>query len=87
MAGMAGLFGWAAASLTWELPSVGIRWHPPLAWCVCGYLPRAAVARMGPQLLALRRPSPHEPLVPVAYVLAQPGPLDTELITATLRVF
>ena len=51
---------------------------------------------MGPQLLALRRPSPREPPVPVAYVLAQLGPLDTELstgdrrvlaaITATLRV-
>ena len=50
----------------------------------------------GPQLLALRRPSPHEPPVPVAYVLAQLNPLDTELstgdrrvlaaITATLRV-
>lgn len=56
------------------------------------------VARwIGPQLLAHRRPSPHEPPVPVAYVLAQLGPLDTELstgdrrvlaaITATLRVF
>ena len=51
----------------------------------------------GPELLALRRPSPHEPPVPVAYVLAQLDPLDTELstgdrcvlaaITVTLRVF
>ena len=51
----------------------------------------------GPQLLALRRLSPREPPVPVAYVLAQLGPLDTELstgdrrvraaITATLRVW
>jgi hypothetical protein len=40
----------------------------------------------GPQLLALRRPSPHEPPVPVAYVLAQLDPLDTELSTGDLRV-
>ena len=52
---------------------------------------------MGPQLLAPLRFLPREPPVPVAYVLAQLGPLDTELstgdrrvraaITATLRVF
>ena len=40
----------------------------------------------GPQLLALRRPSPHEPPVPVAYVFAQLDPLDTELSTGDLRV-
>lgn len=51
----------------------------------------------GPQLLASRRFLPRKPPVPVAYVLAQLGPLDTELstgdrrvrgaITATLRVW
>jgi hypothetical protein len=41
---------------------------------------------MCPQLLVLRRPSPREPPVPVAYVLAQPGPLDTKLSTGHRRV-
>jgi hypothetical protein len=40
----------------------------------------------GPQPLALRRLSPREPPVPVAYVLAQLGPLDTELSTGDRRV-
>ena len=41
---------------------------------------------MGPQLLALGRLSPREPPVPVAYVLAQLGLLNTELFTGDLRV-
>ena len=39
-----------------------------------------------PQLLALRRLSPREPSVPVAYALAQLGLLNTELFTGELRV-
>ena len=40
----------------------------------------------GPQLLGLRRLSPREPPVPVAYVLAQLGLLNTQLFTGDLRV-
>lgn len=47
---------------------------------------RIVVRWRGPQLLASRRPSPHEPPVPVAYVLGQLGPLDTELSTGDRRV-
>jgi hypothetical protein len=36
----------------------------------------------GLQLLALRRLPPHEPPIPVAYPLAQLGPLNTELSAA-----
>jgi hypothetical protein len=39
-----------------------------------------------PQLLGLRRLSPREPSVPVAYALAQLGHLNTELSTGDLRV-
>ena len=38
---------------------------------------------MGPQLLALGRLSPREPPVPVAYVLAQLGLLNAELVDST----
>lgn len=47
---------------------------------------RIVVRWMGPQLLALRGPPPHEPPVPVAYVLAQLDPLNTELSTGDRRV-
>jgi hypothetical protein len=40
----------------------------------------------GPQVLGLRRLSPREPPVPVAYALAQLGHLNTELSTGDLRV-
>ena len=47
---------------------------------------RIVVRWMGPQLLALRRLSPREPPVPMAYALAQLGHLNTELSTGDLRV-
>jgi hypothetical protein len=36
----------------------------------------------GPQMLALRGLSPREPAIPVAYALAQLGPLNTEISAA-----
>jgi len=57
-----------------------------LTACMCGHRGGPIRPHSGPQLLAFRRLSPCEPPVPVAYALAQPGPLNSELSTGDLRV-
>ena len=62
-----------------------IRWRE--LHCTAAHLPSGSKSGGGgPQLLALRRLSPREPPVPVAYALAQLGLLNTELFTGDLRV-